>query len=319
MGKLSAVFIGATALALIGTAARANVIDPSVDATHKTDAKLRSDVGGQVAKYTFCLVKANTTCEKKGVNSHVECHLQTGVVDFEPTPGKVTQKYQAAIAKCDAKINLTKKGTDYTGIGCPGDCNSAAAGVQECADLTAFQATITSSSSSSAPKGQLPLLSLLIDNACATDNPGLMPTDPIRIACVADNAKGLTKYAQGLFKCEGKCENDFKNKIGNGGFDNGTSCASGVSGEANFNACDSAALAKAGTLSPTVSSTVVPALRAVINSATEGLYDRSDPTGVPSDTPCGNCGNNVREGAEQCDGTSDTACPGSCKPDCTCP
>src|SRR5260221_7632661 len=145
MRKLSRVLVGAAALALIGTAARANVIDPSVDTQHKTDAKLRTNVGGQVAKYTFCLVKAATTCEKKGLSSHTECHLQTGVVDFEPTPGKVTEKFQAAIAKCDAKIDLTKKGTDYMGIGCPGDCDSVAAGVQECADLTAFQATITSS------------------------------------------------------------------------------------------------------------------------------------------------------------------------------
>ena len=31
------------------------------------------------------------------------------------------------------------------------------------------------------------------------------------------------------------------------------------------------------------------------------------------------CGNNVREGTEQCDGTDDTACPGNCTASCTCP
>ena len=31
------------------------------------------------------------------------------------------------------------------------------------------------------------------------------------------------------------------------------------------------------------------------------------------------CGNNIREGTEQCDGTDDSACPGFCRPDCTCP
>ena len=31
------------------------------------------------------------------------------------------------------------------------------------------------------------------------------------------------------------------------------------------------------------------------------------------------CGNNVREGTESCDGTDDTACPGLCQADCTCP
>lgn len=30
------------------------------------------------------------------------------------------------------------------------------------------------------------------------------------------------------------------------------------------------------------------------------------------------CGNNVREGAEQCDLSDDTACPGLCRPDCSC-
>ena len=318
MGKLVTMFMGTMALGLLATAARANVIDPSIDTTHKADAKLRSDVGSQVAKYTFCLVKAKQTCEKKGVNSHIECHLQTGVVDFESPPGKVTAKFQGAISKCDSKINLTKKGTDYTGIGCPGDCNASAPGTQECADLTAFQATITSTSSSTAPKGQLPTLSLLIDNACgtATGKPG---TDPIRIACVADNAKALTKYAQGLFKCEGKCENDFKNKIGNGGFDNSDVCSAASSTDANFTACVSAALAKAGTPSPNVVTGLVGALNSVIDSATAGLYDRSDPTAGPGASPCGNCGNNSREGAEECDGTDNAACPGMCQSDCTCP
>jgi len=31
------------------------------------------------------------------------------------------------------------------------------------------------------------------------------------------------------------------------------------------------------------------------------------------------CGNNVREGAEECDGTDDAACPGQCNPNCKCP
>lgn len=31
------------------------------------------------------------------------------------------------------------------------------------------------------------------------------------------------------------------------------------------------------------------------------------------------CGNNIREGTEQCDGTDDASCPGLCQTDCTCP
>jgi len=35
--------------------------------------------------------------------------------------------------------------------------------------------------------------------------------------------------------------------------------------------------------------------------------------------PAPGCGNNVKEGSEQCDGTDDAACPGNCHADCTCP
>lgn len=31
------------------------------------------------------------------------------------------------------------------------------------------------------------------------------------------------------------------------------------------------------------------------------------------------CGNNIREGSEECDGTDDAACPGKCKSNCKCP
>jgi hypothetical protein len=35
--------------------------------------------------------------------------------------------------------------------------------------------------------------------------------------------------------------------------------------------------------------------------------------------PAPGCGNNIREGTEACDGSSDAACPGQCQLDCTCP
>jgi len=34
--------------------------------------------------------------------------------------------------------------------------------------------------------------------------------------------------------------------------------------------------------------------------------------------PCSECGDNIREGLEECDGTDDGACPGDCAIDCTC-
>ena len=47
----------------------------------------------------------------------------------------------------------------------------------------------------------------------------------------------------------------------------------------------------------------------------DGLIDGTDPGcgGGPT------CGDNLREGSEECDGTDDAACPGECQFDCTCP
>ena len=41
--------------------------------------------------------------------------------------------------------------------------------------------------------------------------------DPADIACVATEAAKVTTLVKGLFKCGGKCENDYKDKKGNGG------------------------------------------------------------------------------------------------------
>ncbi|NOX71232.1 MAG: hypothetical protein GXO64_00850 [Candidatus Micrarchaeota archaeon] len=43
-------------------------------------------------------------------------------------------------------------------------------------------------------------------------------------------------------------------------------------------------------------------------------------SGTYQTTPCNQvqCGNNVKETGEECDGTDDSACPGRCKSDCTC-
>jgi len=312
--KRTHVILGAAVGALLcyGSAVHANVIDSNADKTLKPAAKLRSDIAAQVAKYTLCLVKAEAACEKGGSSSAAECHLGTGVVDFEPSGGKYTTKFQSAVGKCDTKLNLIKHGFtgDYVAVGCPGDCNAGAPGTQECADLTAFQSNATATT-----KAQLPVLAAVIDAQCGVDT-GAPQTDPARIDCVTNSAKGLSKYAQGLFKCEQKCEVDFKNKIGNGGADNSNVCSTAGSDVA-FQACNTAALGKAGALSPHIQSVVVPILQKVIDNATSGLFDRADPTGSASDTPCGNCGNGVREGAESCDG-SDLGICATCKSDCTC-
>lgn len=305
--------LAALALVLSTSAALANVIDPAVD---KANAKLRSDVGAQIAKYTFCLVKAAAKCEGKGLNSGVECHLDTGVVDYDPLDAQGAQtKFQAAIAKCDSKVALTKKGTDYVGIGCPGDCNSVAPGLQQCADLPAFQASVLAATGA---KAQLGTLAAGVDLACTLATGNNDPTSDVRKDCVTDNVKLLIKYAQAAFKCEGKCQNDFKNKKGNGGPNNGPNCLAGNGGaDANFNACVNKALTKV--TSPVALNLISAALNKAVNDAVGGLYDRFDPTSTPDASPCGTCGDATRAGAEVCDGADATACPGLCKPDCTCP
>jgi hypothetical protein len=190
-------------------------------------------------------------------------------------------------------------------------------GLQQCASMAAFQASALSPTSG--VKSQLGLLQTGIDIACGLDT-GAAQTSQARMDCVANNAAVLVKYAKSLVKCEGKCESDYKDKKGNGGLNNGNNCLSGVMGaDPAFTTCDTAALTKAGTLTTNVTAIVLPALRSTINDATKGLYDRFDPTGSPTDDPCGTCGNNSREGSEECDGTDDAACSGSCATDCTCP
>lgn len=319
--RKSIAFIAAAGLTLTTSAALAHVIDPAVD---KAAAKLRADIAKQVSKYTFCLAKAASGCEKKGITSATECSLATGAVAYEAVPGDATAKFQAAIAKCDSKMLLTKKSTnpatDYVAIGCPGDCNSVATGPQQCADINAFEATVESTATSGSAKVQLATLAGAIDFACGTDT-GAAQTDPVRIDCVTDQAKLLSKAAQGIFKCQAKCENDFKASKGNGGPTNAPKCLAGDAlADPVFNTCVNGALGKVTpSLTPTNAAIVLPLLTTAVNDATNGLYNRSDPTSTADASPCGNCGNATRQGAEECDGADAAACPGLCNTDCTCP
>lgn len=309
--------LAAAALTLSASAALAHVIDPD---DNKDAAKHRADIAKQVSKYTFCLVKAASKCEKKGLTSAVECHLNTGVVDYDMPPTDVTTKFQDAIAKCDTKMVLNKKGNDYTAVGCPGDCDAGTPGTQQCADIAAFEASVEGTVGLAVPKFQLGVLAAVIDANCATDNPMTMPEDEVRIDCAADQAKLLSKYSQGIFKCQAKCENDFKASKGNGGPNNGDNCQVGLSTEQAFNDCIAKVESKVvSKFSPTVATSAALAVVAAVNDATDGLYNRFDPTGLPEDSPCGTCGDGIREGAEECDLSDDALCGGPCNADCTCP
>lgn len=295
--------------------------------TEKSDQqKLRKDVGKRGTKYIQCLVKAATKCEKKGGHSGVECHLDTGVVDFAGDPildpkNKYPAKFTKDITKCDDKYTPNKKGTDYTGIGCPGDCDAGTDGIQQCADMASYEASVEASNADTA-KGQLGALAAGIDAGCGIDTTkGAASTDPLQIDCVTDNAKILSKYSKFLGKCYEKCENDYKNKKGNGGDNDAENCLTTGANDPIFATCVSDGLAKAtkkGPLSPSVASLVLPLVNLALDQASDALYNRFDPV-VPGGNPCGTCGNATREGAEECDGGDDALCPGSCNTDCTCP
>ena len=102
--------------------------------------KLRKDIDKQTAKYAICVGKAALACEATGTNKAPECDL-TG--DGMPPPGTVPAEAITALgedlAKCASKLNLSKKGTDYAGIGCPGDCDAGTVGDQSCTNMAGFQ------------------------------------------------------------------------------------------------------------------------------------------------------------------------------------
>lgn len=71
------------------------------------------------------------------------------------------------------------------------------------------------------------------------------------------------------------------------------------------------------TATPASTATVSPVAPTVRPTATSGAGGTPIPTGVATPAP-GRCGNNVREGREQCDGRDLSACAARCLDDCTC-
>jgi hypothetical protein len=132
----------------------------------------------------------------------------------------------------------------------------------------------------------------------------------------------LTKYSKFLGKCYEKCENDYKDKKGDGGGNDDPNClVTDAGNDPVFDTCASDALTKAQkkvTLGTTVAANVLPLVQGALDDASDGLYNRFDPVN-PGGNPCGTCGDATREGAEECDGADDLACPGSCNANCTCP
>jgi hypothetical protein len=210
--------------------------------------KLRKDIQKQQAKFVNCLVKAALKCESTGADLDPECDLPTGTAT-PPANGKGT--FVADIAKCESKVDYTKKSyssiaSDYDDIGCPGD--SVPGGSDDpFTDLVAYQAAALENA-----KTQVDLVSTIL--AGAANDPGICAsgTGEEQNDCVVDLAKRVGSYAKSLFKCLGNCENDYKNKKGNGGPTDGPNCtldpdgvAPNTSGDALFDACVDKARQKA--------------------------------------------------------------------------
>lgn len=163
--------------------------------------KLRADVANQLAQYKKCLANVVLACEKTGIfPAEAECDLATGVAALPADPRGV---FAAQIAKCDAKLDFDKKGPkgnssvqNYELIGCP----NYGAGVRF-ADMDAFAAA------ASFLKGTITGYVGGISSAsgCTDDK-----------SCKTD-AKIILDLDKGLAKCVTACENDYKDKKGNGG------------------------------------------------------------------------------------------------------
>jgi len=240
------------------------------------EQKQRRDIGKQTAKFVVCVVKAALKCEEAGVTAASECNFSNPASSTVPDQ-KAKDNFVEAIAKCEGKLNLAKKGTFYAEIGCPGDSNMGTAGDQPYANLAAFQAGL--------PDGtyaQLNLLTPLIVLACGS--PPAAPTDPAVMQCVADQSAALASYAKRIFKCESKCENDYKDKKGNGGPDDDTArCAAGDAGaDANFELCVNAALTKTNDkFDPDPLPGLVTGVNDALAEANNDLYNECDCAGAP--------------------------------------
>jgi hypothetical protein len=250
-----------------GFAFAAGSVGAKLLADKSAEQKQRKDIGKQGAKHALCMAKAAIKCEKNGVTNQGECDLTNPATSTVPDPdGKIKAKLAADLDKCTSKLAYAKKSatgnavTDYTGIGCPGD--SVMGGADDpFADLTAYQANV-----GPATRAQLELLQILIPGLCP------MPADN---QCGVDQADRALRYAKGLFKCIEKCENDYKDKKGNGGDNDDTTRCTVAGGDMNFDACTAKALDKAQKKGP-LEAAIRVAVEGAISDASHDLYNEDD-------------------------------------------
>jgi hypothetical protein len=252
--------------------------------TDKSDEqKLRKDIQKQQTKFVDCIVKAALKCEKAGaVGNPPECDLPTG---DDGTPANDDAAFQESIAKCESKVDYTKKGfgdnaSDYDAIGCPGD--SVAGGADDpYTDLVAYQ-----TGANAAAKGQVDTLAAVLAGAAVgAGGPCNAGTPDEQNDCTNALAKLASGYAKGLFKCIGKCESDYKDKKGNGGPTDAANCALDpdgalpyTAGNVNFNACTTKAREKADKKGgfPGPVGSLVGLIHSALNDATTDVFNENE-------------------------------------------
>jgi hypothetical protein len=256
--------IGRAALAVGFIFATAGAVNGLVLTEKSPEQKQRKDIQKQSNKNTLCMAKALVKCEDNGAALAVECNAQNPAASTVPDPDdKIIPKLTADLLKCESKLALSKKSAtgspvnDYTAIGCPGDSVMGGAD-NPYTDLTAFQAGVGPNT-----RFQLDLLTGIIASQCDTN------------ACtVLQGTIGLA-YAKALLKCIEKCENDYKDKKGNGGGDDLLTKCSPTGGDANFTACSGKALAKGQAKGP-LNPGVKVAIDSAIADASNDLYNQDD-------------------------------------------
>jgi hypothetical protein len=221
------------------------------------EQKLRADVAKQVTGYSKCLITALLACEKTGTSSSVECDLSDATAAPTADP---KGKFSAAVAKCDAKLDYDRKGPkgntsaeNYELIGCP-----TGSGGPPLADMDEFEEIAR------AAKDEIDSVASLLPTVS-----GCADTD----GCL-DAGKVIAKFANAFGKCQTACENDYKDKKGNGGSDDDT-LRCGFTGDPAAAACIAKARDKFDdkTGDWPFGSAVRDTIESTIDQQTDGLFN----------------------------------------------
>jgi hypothetical protein len=243
------------------------------------EKKLRADIGKQLTKLADCYGKAWMKCEKKTDPFTTSCSLVTGQSNLDPmSPGDLAGKFSADIAKCESKVNFLKKAktlnstTGYQAIGCVGDSDPNTVGEQPFADLAGYQG------------GSAVALRTAVDQFGLISAVSGCVGDPKEDKCVETLVKTLAGFTKSIGICTWKCENDFKDKKGNGGPNDDDNCSvlqyatTTPTPDANMTVCEDKAWSKVdkkypGGLPALVDSLVMPAVVDQLNGANDSYYN----------------------------------------------